>query len=140
MWQITGVDPNYSEEGRGTIREVEGNRAEAILAGCEAAAVDGCGLVLTFVRIVFPLLKPATATLAIFIILQVWNDLILPLILLSSNDKQTVTLAVYATIGTHMMSTAQLLPTLVLGVVPLFVVFLLLQRYVVAGIAVGAGK
>ena len=41
MWQITGVDPNFSEEGRGTIREVEGTRAEAILAGCEAAAVDG---------------------------------------------------------------------------------------------------
>jgi hypothetical protein len=41
MWQITGVDPNFSEEGRGTIREVEGNRADAILAGCEAAAVDG---------------------------------------------------------------------------------------------------
>jgi raffinose/stachyose/melibiose transport system permease protein len=106
----------------------------------EAAAVDGCGLVLTFVRIVFPLLRPATATLAIFIILQVWNDLIFPLILLSSNDKQTVTLSVYATIGTHMFNASQLLPTLVLGVVPLFVVFLVLQRYVVAGISVGAGK
>ncbi|MDQ1578175.1 MAG: raffinose/stachyose/melibiose transport system permease protein, partial [Microbacteriaceae bacterium] len=62
------------------------------------------------------------------------------LILLSSTDKQTVTLAVYATIGTHTFSTAQLLPTLVLGVIPLFVVFLVLQRHVVAGIAVGAGK
>lgn len=41
MWQITGVDPNYSEEGRGTIREVEGSRGEALAAGCEAAAVDG---------------------------------------------------------------------------------------------------
>jgi raffinose/stachyose/melibiose transport system permease protein len=47
---------------------------------------------------------------------------------------------VYATIGTHTFSTAQLLPTLVLGVIPLFVVFLVLQRHVVAGIAVGAGK
>lgn len=106
----------------------------------EAAAVDGCGLFRTFWSIVFPLLRPATATLTIFIVLQVWNDLILPLILLSSSDKQTVTLSVYATIGTHSFSTAQLLPTLVLGVIPLFVVFLILQRYVVAGISVGAGK
>ncbi len=106
----------------------------------EAAAVDGCGLFRTYWSIVLPLLRPATATLTIFIILQVWNDLILPLILLSSNDKQTVTLSVYATIGTHSFSTAQLLPTLVLGVVPLFVVFLVLQRQVVAGISVGAGK
>ncbi|MEY9852315.1 raffinose/stachyose/melibiose transport system permease protein [Leifsonia sp. EB41] len=106
----------------------------------EAAAVDGAGLLRTYWKIVFPLLRPATATLAIFVILQVWNDLILPLVLLSSDDKQTVTLAVYATIGTHTMSPEQLLPTLVLGVLPLFVVFLALQRYVVAGIAVGAGK
>ncbi|MCU1585298.1 MAG: araQ 20, partial [Microbacteriaceae bacterium] len=104
------------------------------------AAVDGCNLFRTYWSIVLPLLRPATATLTIFIILQVWNDLILPLILLSSTDKQTVTLAVYATIGTHTFSTAQLLPTLVLGVIPLFVVFLVLQRHVVAGIAVGAGK
>jgi raffinose/stachyose/melibiose transport system permease protein len=106
----------------------------------EAAAVDGCGIFRTYWSIVLPLLRPATATLTIFIILQVWNDLILPLILLSSNDKQTVTLSVYATIGTHTFSTAQLLPTLVLGVIPLFIVFLILQRYVVAGISVGAGK
>ncbi len=106
----------------------------------EAAAVDGAGLIRTYWKIVFPLLRPATATLAIFVILQVWNDLILPLVLLSSDDKQTVTLAVYATIGTHSMSPEQLLPTLVLGVLPLFIVFLALQRYVVAGIAVGAGK
>lgn len=106
----------------------------------EAAAVDGCGLIRTYWSIVLPLLKPATATLSIFIILQVWNDLILPLVLLSSDAKQTVTLAVYATLGQHSFSPAQLLPTLVLGVIPLFFVFLLLQRYVVAGIAVGAGK
>jgi raffinose/stachyose/melibiose transport system permease protein len=106
----------------------------------EAAAVDGCGLLRTYWHIVLPLLKPATATLTIFIILQVWNDLVLPLVLLSSDAKQTVTLAVYATIGTHSFSPAELLPTLVLGVIPLFVVFLLLQRYVVAGISVGAGK
>lgn len=106
----------------------------------EAAAVDGCGLVRTFWSVIFPLLRPATATLSIFVVLQVWNDLILPLVLLSSPNKQTVALAVYGTIGTHTLSPEQLLPTLMLGVLPLFAVFLTLQRHVVAGIAVGAGK
>lgn len=106
----------------------------------EAAAVDGCGLLRTYWSVVFPLLKPATATLSVFVILQVWNDLVVPLVFLSSDSHQTVTLAVYGTIGAHSFSTAQLLPTLVLGVIPLFCIFLLLQRYVVAGIAMGAGK
>lgn len=106
----------------------------------EAAAVDGAGLTRTFVQVVFPLLRPATLTLAIFVVLQVWNDLVLPLVLLSSDDQMTVTQSVYNTIGTHSFNTSQLLPTLVLGVIPLFVVFALLQRYVVAGIAVGTGK
>jgi raffinose/stachyose/melibiose transport system permease protein len=106
----------------------------------EAAAVDGSGPFRTYWSIVLPLLRPANATLIIFIVLAVWNDVVLPLVLLTSNDKQTVTLGVYATIGSHTLSTTELLPTLVLGVLPLFIVFLLLQRYVVAGITVGAGK
>ena len=106
----------------------------------EAAAVDGSGPFRTYWSIVLPLLRPANATLIIFVVLQVWNDVVLPLVLLTSNDKQTVTLGVYATIGSHTLSTTQLLPTLVLGVLPLFILFLVLQRYVVAGITVGAGK
>lgn len=106
----------------------------------EAAAVDGAGILRMYWQVVFPLLRPATATLAVFVVLQVWNDLVLPIVLLSSDAKQTVTLAVYDTIGTHTLSTSQLMPTLVLGVLPLFIVFLILQRQVVAGISAGGGK
>lgn len=106
----------------------------------EAAAIDGAGTLRMYWNIVLPLLRPATATVAVFIVLQVWNDLVLPIVLLSSTEKQTVTLAVYNTIGTHTLSTTELMPTLVLGVLPLFVVFLLLQRHVVAGISAGASK
>ena len=106
----------------------------------EAAAIDGCGLLRTYRYIVLPLLRPATATLAIFSSLAVWNDLVVPLVLLTSDDKRTVTLSVYSTIGTHSYSAAQLLPTVVLGTIPLFLVFLLLQPHIIAGITAGSTK
>jgi raffinose/stachyose/melibiose transport system permease protein len=84
--------------------------------------------------------RPATATLTIFITLAIWNDLILPLVLLTSDDKRTVTLDVYFTIGTHAYSTSQLLPAVVLGTAPLLVIFLIMQRHIIAGITAGVGK
>ncbi|MFE2708266.1 hypothetical protein ACFXI6_55005 [Streptomyces mirabilis] len=72
--------------------------------------------------------------------LAIWNDLVIPLVLLTSDSKQTMTLDVYSTIGTHAYSTSQLLPTVVLGTVALLVVFLVLQRNIVAGITAGVSK
>jgi raffinose/stachyose/melibiose transport system permease protein len=106
----------------------------------EAAAIDGAGPLRTYWHVILPVLRPATATLIITLTLAVWNDLIIPLVLLTSNDKQTMTLDVYSTIGTHAYSTSQLLPTVVLGTAPLLVVFLILQRHIVAGITAGVSK
>lgn len=106
----------------------------------EAAAIDGAGPLRTYWHIIVPLLRPATATLVITLTLAIWNDLVIPLVLLSSDSKRTITLDVYSTIGTHAYSTSQLLPTVVLGTVPLLVVFLILQRYIVAGITAGVGR
>jgi raffinose/stachyose/melibiose transport system permease protein len=106
----------------------------------EAAAIDGAGPLRTYWHVIVPVLRPATATLVITLTLAVWNDLVIPLVLLTSNDKQTMTLDVYSTIGTHAYSTSQLLPTVVLGAAPLLVVFLILQRHIVAGITAGVSK
>lgn len=106
----------------------------------EAAAIDGAGALRTYWHVVLPLLRPASATLLITLTLAVWNDLIMPLVLLTSEDKQTITLDVYSTIGTHAYSASQLLPTVVLGTAPLLVVFVVLQRHIVAGITAGVGK
>jgi raffinose/stachyose/melibiose transport system permease protein len=106
----------------------------------EAAAIDGAGPLRTYWHVIVPLLRPATATLVITLTLSIWNDLVIPLVMLTSDSKQTITLDVYSTIGTHAYSTAQLLPTVVLGTAPLLVVFLVLQRYIVAGITAGVGK
>ncbi|MFE5038384.1 carbohydrate ABC transporter permease [Streptomyces sp. NPDC056683] len=106
----------------------------------EAAAIDGAGPLRTYWHVILPVLRPATATLVITLTLAIWNDLVIPLVLLTSDSKQTMTLDVYSTIGTHAYSTSQLLPTVVLGTVPLLVVFLVLQRHIVAGITAGVSK
>jgi raffinose/stachyose/melibiose transport system permease protein len=107
----------------------------------DAAAVDGCGLFGTYWRIVMPLLSPATATVAIFISLATWNDLILPLVFLSSPEKSTVVLSAYSLIGSRgKFQTAQLFPAVVLATMPLFILFLVLQRRIVAGITAGMSK
>ena len=106
----------------------------------EAAAIDGAGPLRTYWHVVLPLLRPASATLLITITLAVWNDLIIPLVMLSSNNKQTIALDIYNTIGTHSYSASQLLPAVVLGTAPLLLVFIVLQRHIVAGISAGVGK
>jgi hypothetical protein len=105
----------------------------------EQAAIDGCSAFGTFFKIVLPLLRPVTATLSIFISIAVWNDLALPLLFLPSG-KNTVTLGVYSFISaTKGFQTSQLFPAVVLGIAPLFVAFLILQRHIIAGITAGLG-
>jgi raffinose/stachyose/melibiose transport system permease protein len=106
----------------------------------EAAAIDGAGPLRVYWHVVLPLLRPASATLIITLTLAIWNDLIIPLVMLSSNSKQTIALDIYNTIGTHTYSASQLLPTVVLGTAPLLLVFIVLQRHIVAGISAGVGK
>jgi raffinose/stachyose/melibiose transport system permease protein len=106
----------------------------------EAAAMDGCGPLRTFFTVVFPLLRPVTGTLLTFISLQIWNDLIIPLVFLQDPDKRTVMVNAYAFVNPHTIQPTQLFPAALLGVLPLFVLFMLFQRQVVEGIAAGAVK
>jgi raffinose/stachyose/melibiose transport system permease protein len=106
----------------------------------EAATVDGASVLRVFWSVIFPLLRPATATLCILVTLAVWNDLVIPLLLLSSDNMQTVTQATYSFIGTYGVKTSQLFPAVVLACAPIVVLFLILQRHIVAGITAGVGK
>ena len=107
----------------------------------DAAAIDGCGPFRTFWHVVFPLLRPATATVTIFVVLYIWTDVTIPLLFLSSDDLKTVTLSVYSFIGTNgTVQASQLFPAVVLATLPLVVIFLILQRHIVAGITAGIGK
>ncbi|MDX3226713.1 carbohydrate ABC transporter permease [Streptomyces sp. ME19-01-6] len=106
----------------------------------EAAALDGCGAFRTFFTIILPLLRPITSTLLTFVSLQVWNDLIVPLVFLQNPDKRTVMVNAYSFIDPHAVQPTTLFPAALLGVLPLFLIFVLLQRHVVAGLSAGAVK
>ncbi|MFE7277914.1 carbohydrate ABC transporter permease [Streptomyces sp. NPDC057623] len=106
----------------------------------EAAALDGCGAFRTFFVIILPLLRPITSTLLTFVCIQVWNDLVIPLVFLQDPGKRTVMVNAYAFLDPHTVQPTTLFPAALLGVAPLLLVFIFLQRHVVAGMSAGAVK
>lgn len=101
----------------------------------EAAHIDGAAVFRTFVTIVFPLLRPAVVTVAILNTLSAWNDFMGPLYFLQSRDKQVILQEVYRNIGQFSIDWTSLFPMMVLGVLPLVVFYLILQRQVIGGVA-----
>lgn len=106
----------------------------------EAARLDNCNEFQVFWYVIRPLLKPATATLSLFVMLMVWNDFTYPLLLLSDPDKFTVMIAVYRFVGNHTIDPTQLFPAAVLGSIPLLLLFMIFQRRIVSGATAGAVK
>ncbi|MNZ74128.1 L-arabinose transport system permease protein AraQ [compost metagenome] len=106
----------------------------------EAATVDGCNPISVFFRIVLPLLKPMMMTVIILNCLWVWNDYLLPSLILQKPDMRTIPLATFAFFGQYTKQWDLALPALVLGITPIVAFFLLLQRYIVEGVAAGSVK
>jgi ABC-type glycerol-3-phosphate transport system permease component len=106
----------------------------------EAAALDGCGPLRTFFLVVFPLMRPVTGTLLTFVSLQVWNNLVIPLVFLQDPGKSTVMANAYSFADPHTLQPTQLFPAALLGALPLLLLFLVFQRQVVQGITQGATK
>jgi raffinose/stachyose/melibiose transport system permease protein len=106
----------------------------------EAATVDGCNPITVFFRIVLPLLKPMLMTVIILNCLWVWNDYLLPSLILQKPDMRTIPLATFAFFGQYTKQWDLALPALVLGITPIVAFFLLLQRYIVEGVAAGSVK
>lgn len=106
----------------------------------EAAAMDGSGPIRTFFFIVFPLMRPITGTLLTFVSLQVWNNLVVPLVFLQDPSKSTVMANAYSFADPHTLQPTQLFPAALLGAAPLFLLFVIFQRQVIAGMTAGAVK
>lgn len=106
----------------------------------EAAAIDGAGPYRTFFTIVLPLLRPVVATLLTTLVLGVWNDLLVPLIFMQGTENRTVMSNAFALIDPRKVDPTTLFPAALLGVAPLLIVFLILQRHIIDGIAAGAVK
>ncbi len=106
----------------------------------EAAMIDGCGQLRAFFRIVFPMLKPITATVAIINIMGVFNDFTLPLIMLSSQKMKTLPLSFSVFYSSYLNEWQLIMAGLVLSIFPVLVFFLLMQKNIMDGLTAGALK
>jgi raffinose/stachyose/melibiose transport system permease protein len=106
----------------------------------ESAAIDGASRFQVFWRIVFPLLRPATASVLIFLGVWIWNDFIDPLIILGPGLGTTVTTGVYRSIGQYQADFGSLFAMMFLATLPVLLFFLALQKQFVKGLTGGATK
>lgn len=104
----------------------------------ESVAIDGASVLTIFFRLVFPLLGPIHATIAILDVLWIWNDFLLPLIILPS--RSTLQLAQHIFFGMYRKEMALAMASLVLSASPIVVFYLVLQKYIIKGVAAGAIK
>ncbi|CAM3084051.1 carbohydrate ABC transporter permease [Paenibacillus lupini] len=107
----------------------------------EAARVDGSGEFATFNKIIMPIMMPAVATQAIFAFVGSWNNLFMPLILLTDKSKYTLPVMVSLLRGDiYKTEFGSIYMGLALTALPLFVIYFLLSRYIIAGVALGGVK
>ncbi|TBL75785.1 carbohydrate ABC transporter permease [Paenibacillus thalictri] len=106
----------------------------------EAATIDGCGTVGVFFRILLPLLAPITTTIAILHTLWIWNDFLLPFIMLTTKATRTIPLATYVYFGEYANQWNLALAALTMAILPVIAFFLIMQRYIIEGITAGAVK
>ena len=107
----------------------------------ESAHIDGATTLQTFVKVIFPLLKPVTVTVIVLDVMWIWNDFLLPLLMVNSTDKtKTLVLASYTFIGQMNTKWQYAMTAMVLTVLPSIIIFVLLQKYIVDGVVAGAVK
>lgn len=106
----------------------------------EAARIDGAGEGRIFFQIVLPMLKPVLVTLAIFTFMTAWNDFMWPLIVLTDQAHYTLPVALASLSREHIMDVELMMAGAVVTVVPVLVLFLLLQRYYLQGLLLGSVK
>lgn len=106
----------------------------------EAAAMDGCGYFRFVTSIVFPLIQPAIATIAVLHAIGIWNELILPTIYLTSKEYYPITRGMIVFQGVYGSNWPTLAAAVLIMTLPMLVMFLVLQRYIVSGLTAGAVK
>jgi len=106
----------------------------------EAAIIDGCGPIRTFFLIVFPILRPTAITVAILNAMWIWNDYLLPYLLLGTEYK-TIPIAIQYLQGSYgNTDMGALMALLVLSIIPVIVFYLVLQKYIIRSVAAGSVK
>ena len=108
----------------------------------EAARIDGCGEFCTFNQIVLPIMKPAMAVQAIFTFVGSWNNYFVPALVIQSKEKMTVPILIATLRGADYMSfdSAKIYMMILVAIVPIVLIYLLLSRYIIAGVTLGGVK
>ncbi|SDZ56302.1 raffinose/stachyose/melibiose transport system permease protein [Evansella caseinilytica] len=106
----------------------------------ESAKIDGCSELQTFVKIIFPLLRPILITIAILNLLWLWNDFLLPLLMLTNVNDYTLILSINMFFGEYNNDWPSILASLVITAVPVIVFYMVFQKFIMKGIAEGAVK
>ncbi len=106
----------------------------------EAAAIDGCGKLRIFFKIILPMLKPVTVAIGISNVLWVWNDFLLPLITLSDNKKYSLLLSTNILFGQYSSDWSAILSALILSAIPVIIFYAIFQKQILKGIGDGAVK
>lgn len=106
----------------------------------EACFIDGAGTFRCFWKIIFPLLKPIVATVAILDTLAIWNDFMTPLLFIQSSERQVLLQQVYRNVGPFSTDWTSFFPMLVMATLPLVVFYLIMQKQIIEGVVAGAVK
>lgn len=106
----------------------------------EAAYIDGCTHSQTFFKIVLPLLKPIISTMVILNSLAFWNDFLLPSLVLTDKKLLTLPLSTYSFYGTYSADYGTIMAGLLLCVLPILVLYVVLQKQIIGGVVAGAVK
>ncbi|MFE5123590.1 carbohydrate ABC transporter permease [Streptomyces sp. NPDC056669] len=106
----------------------------------EAAAIDGAGAFRAFWQVVFPLMRPASASVLIFLGVWIWNDFLNPLIILGPAAGTTVTVGIYRAIGEHQADYGSVFAFMFLATLPILVFYLAFQKQFIKGLTGGATK
>ena len=106
----------------------------------EAAYIDGCTTIQVFFLIVFPLMRSIIVTVIILQTLWIWNDFLLPLLVLFDKKIQTIPLAIFSFFGQYLDRWDYALATLIMGMIPVIIFFLFLQKHIIKGITAGSVK
>ena len=106
----------------------------------EAAYIDGCTHTQTFFKIVFPLLKPTISTMVILNAMSFWNDFLLPSLVLTDKKLLTLPLSTYSFYSTYSADYGTIMAGLLLCVIPIMILYVVLQKQIIGGVVAGAVK
>ena len=107
----------------------------------EAAAIDGCGPVRTYFNVVVPMLKPTLISVGILEIMWIWNDYLLPYLVLDINEYRTIPIHIQYLKGSYgTVDLGATMALILMSIIPVIVFYLLCQKHIIKGVAAGAVK